>query len=91
MTENQSLEKKLKKLIVESCNVIDAPDDFPSNAPLIGPGSPLDLDSLDAVEIVVAVQKAFGVRIGGEEGARDILQSVRTLAEYILREQKKDW
>jgi acyl carrier protein len=47
----------------------------------------LGLDSLDAVELVVAVQKKFGVRIGGEETSRDVLQSVATLAEFIRREK----
>ncbi|PNU20622.1 acyl carrier protein [Geothermobacter hydrogeniphilus] len=89
MSETSEFTKRLKQLIVETCNIPDAPEDVPEDAPLIGPDSPLDLDSLDAVEVVVAVQKAFGVRIGGEEGAREVLQSLRTLAEFILREQNK--
>jgi acyl carrier protein len=86
MIEQQQLEQQLKKLIIESCSIPDAPEDFPSDAPLIGPDSPLDLDSLDAVEIVVAVQKTFDVRIGGEDSSREVLQSIRTLAEFVLRE-----
>ena len=81
--EHQALEQELKSLIIEACNIPDAPEDFPSDAPLIGPESPLDLDSLDAVEVVVAVQKRFGVRIGGEDSSREVLESVRTLADYI--------
>ncbi|MDD2558663.1 MAG: phosphopantetheine-binding protein [Desulfuromonas sp.] len=83
--DTQDLEQQLKKLIIETCNIPDAPADFPSDAPLIGPESPLDLDSLDAVEVVVAVQKAYGVRIGGEDSSREVLQSVQTLAEYITK------
>jgi acyl carrier protein len=81
--EREALEQEIKRLIIEACNIPDAPEDFPSDAPLIGPESPLDLDSLDAVEVVVAVQKAFGVRIGGEDSSREVLESVRTLADYI--------
>lgn len=81
--ERQELEQELKRIIIEACNIPDAPEDFPSEAALIGPESPLDLDSLDAVEVVVAVQKRFGVRIGGEDSSREVLESVRTLAEYI--------
>ncbi|MDY0212597.1 MAG: phosphopantetheine-binding protein [Desulfuromonadaceae bacterium] len=83
--DTQDLEQQLKKLIIDTCNIPDAPEDFSSNAPLIGPESPLELDSLDAVEVVVAVQKAYGVRIGGEDSSREVLQSVKTLAEYIAK------
>ena len=81
--EREALEQELKRLIIEACNIPDPPEDFPHDAPLIGPESPLDLDSLDAVEVVVAVQKRFGVRIGGEDSSREVLESVRTLADYI--------
>lgn len=86
MSDLLALEQQLKTLIIEACNVPDAPEDFSSEAPLIGPDSPLGLDSLDAVEVVVEVQKTFGVRIGGEESSREVLQSIRTLAEFIRRE-----
>jgi acyl carrier protein len=81
--ERQELEQELKRIIIEACNIPDAPEDFPSESPLIGPESPLDLDSLDAVEVVVVVQKHFGVRIGGEDSSREVLASVNTLADYI--------
>lgn len=86
-TSNFELEQELKTLIIDACNIPDAPEDFSSEAPLIGPESPLGLDSLDAVEVVVAVQRAYGVRIGGEDTSREILQSIRTLAEFIRRER----
>lgn len=86
-TIDVALEQELKSLIIEACNIPDAPEDFPSEAPLIGPESPLGLDSLDAVEVVVAVQRAYGVRIGGEDTSREILQSIRTLAEFICCER----
>ncbi len=81
------LEQQLKALIITACDIPDAPEDFSNDALLIGPESPLGLDSLDAVEIVVAVQKTFGVRIGGEDSSREVLQSIQTLADYIRREQ----
>lgn len=83
----QQLEQQLKDLIIAACDIPDAPDDFPNDAYLIGPESPLGLDSLDAVEIVVAVQKAFGVRIGGEDSSREVLQSIQTLADFIRQEK----
>lgn len=82
-----TLEREIKNLIIDACNVPDPPEEFPDGAPLIGPDSPLGLDSLDAVEMVVEIQKKYGVRIGGEETSRDVLQSVETLAAFIRREQ----
>ncbi|MEZ4601652.1 MAG: phosphopantetheine-binding protein [Syntrophotaleaceae bacterium] len=82
-----TLEQELKDLIIEACNVPDPPRDFRDDAPLIGPDSPLGLDSLDAVEVVVEVQKKYGVRIGGEDASRAILQSIETLAGFIRKEK----
>lgn len=82
-----NLEQELRDLIVYSCNIPDAPEEVFPDAPLIGPDSPWGLDSLDAVEIVVAVQKAYEVRIGGQETSREVLASLHTLAEFIRKER----
>ena len=76
---------QLQDLIVEACHIQDdIPDNVDPAAPLIGPDSPYGLDSLDAVEIVVAVQKKFAVRIGGENSSREILRSLATLSDFII-------
>jgi len=78
------LEKELLTTIVDLCNVQeDVPDDFSLDAPLVGPDSPFGLDSLDAVEIVVMVQDVYGVRIDTQDQAREILATVKSLADYI--------
>ncbi len=75
---------QLRDLIIEACHIQeDIPDIVDADAALIGEQSPFGLDSLDAVEIVVAVQRRFGVRIGGETSGREVLQSLRSLAEYV--------
>ena len=51
----------------------------------VGPDSPLGLDSLDAVEVVVEVQKKYRVRIGGQDTNREALRSLRVLAEFIRK------
>jgi acyl carrier protein len=85
---SNNLERQLAELIIRFCNVEDvSPVDIPHDAPLIGPDSPFGLDSLDAVEVVVAVQKTYGVRIGGEASAREVLQSLKTLADFIRLKQ----
>lgn len=85
---NDIQERELQALIIEVCNVLDPPAVVSSDAPLIGPDSPFGLDSLDAVEVVVAVQKHYGVRIGSQETSREVLRSLRTLAEYVRRERQ---
>nr|WP_319494254.1 phosphopantetheine-binding protein [uncultured Desulfobacter sp.] len=78
------LEKELLTSIVDLCNVQeDIPDDVPLDAPLVGPDSLFGLDSLDAVEIVVMVQDVYGVRIDTQDQAREILATVKSLADYI--------
>lgn len=84
---HDALERELQSLIIEVCNVLDPPAEVIPDAPLIGPDSPFGLDSLDAVEVVVAVQKNFDVRIGSQETSREVLRSLRTLAEYIRKER----
>ncbi len=88
---NDSLERDLVVLVIDVCNVVDVkPEDVPFDVPLIGPESPLGLDSLDALEVVVAVQKTYDVRIGGEDSSREVLQSFTVLADYIRQKQEAD-
>jgi acyl carrier protein len=86
-TNNEDLETQLQQIIVSSCRVLNPPTEVLPDAPLIGPDSPLGLDSLDAVEVVVLVQRHFDVRIASQETSRDVLRSLRTLADYIRRER----
>ncbi len=73
---------KLKKILVEELGLEGvAPEQIDDNAPLFGEG--LGLDSLDAVELVVIVQKHFGVEIKDMEEARTAFQSVGALAAFI--------
>jgi acyl carrier protein len=75
-----SLESELKALIVSELKLLDVnPEDIQDDAPLFGES--LGLDSLDAVEIVVLVQKHFG--IGIREANKTAFSSIKTLADYI--------
>jgi acyl carrier protein len=81
---SDGLEQELFRLVAETCRVSGPlPDDPLPDAPLIGPDSPFGLDSLDAVEIVVAIQRRYNVRIDAQETSRQVLQSLSTLAAFI--------
>jgi len=86
------LVQEVKQLVVDACNLesIDiSPDDINPDEVLVGPDSPYDIDSLDAIEIVAAVEKKYVVRINNVDTAQKVLKSVRILADFITQKQKE--
>lgn len=81
-------EHELLELICTTCNLQDVElEKITSDDPLIGPDSPLGIDSLDALEVAVTIQQKYGVRMNSENTSRIVLQSLATLAEYIEKNQ----
>jgi acyl carrier protein len=82
-----SLELQLKNLIVQSLMLEDVkPEDIETEAPLFVEG--LGLDSIDALELALAIHQQFGVKTSQEdERNRQIFYSVKSLAEFIRAEQ----
>jgi acyl carrier protein len=83
---SDSLESRLKKLIVESLMLEDVkPEEIETEAPLFVEG--LGLDSIDALELALAIHQEFGVKTSPEdERNREIFHSVKSLAEFIRSE-----
>ena len=85
------LQESIRDLVMDACDVEDIPkEDVGMDDPLIGPSSPMGLDSLDAVEIVVAIQETFGIRMNSQKLARKHLKSIRSLAEFVQQEASED-
>lgn len=82
-TENEALEKELKEFIVTTLALEDIqPEEIDSDMILFGEG--LGLDSVDALELAVALQKQFGVVVDGDsEETRTHFTSVRNLASFV--------
>lgn len=84
----QDLKFTLKKQIIEELNLEDIkPEDIDDNAPLFGDG--LGLDSIDALELVVLMEKYHGVKITDENVGKRVLASINNMAEYISEENAK--
>jgi acyl carrier protein len=75
----------LKALIVKECDKDVAPDSISDDERLIG--GRLELDSLDALQISMAVKDGYGVRIEGGPDSRKALATVSALAEFIIANQ----
>ena len=74
----------LRKIIVENCMVKLDPESIGEETPLFGPDG-IGLDSLDALQIAVAVEKMYGVSLSDSAVAREALQSLGVLRDWIIR------
>ena len=82
MSEVTTTQDRIKRLIVESLNLEGMkPEMIEDGAPLFGEG--LGLDSVDALELVVALEKEFGIKIKSQEIGREVFSSVSALSEFI--------
>jgi len=76
------LKSELKRLIVETLHLEDIqPDEIEDGAPLFGEG--LGLDSIDALELVVALEKSYNVIIEDEEVGKKAFASIEALADFV--------
>jgi len=73
----------IKRLIIKTCRIDVAPESVPDDVPLLGPGSTLGLDSLDTLELAVALKNQFGLQINDSKEAMRIIKSVNSLADAI--------
>jgi acyl carrier protein len=82
MPDTAAVRARIKTLIVESLHLQGtAPSDIGDEAPLFGEG--LGLDSVDALELMVALEKEYGLRIEGHQVGKETFTSVSTLAAFV--------
>jgi len=78
---------ELKQQIIEVLNLEGmTPEDINENAPLFGEG--LGLDSIDALELIVLMEKNYGIKLEDPKKGKDIFSSIKTMAEYIQNHKK---
>lgn len=84
--DEQALKHKLKEVMISELNLEGkAPDDIDDAAPLFGEG--LGLDSLDALQLAMAVEENFGVQIPEGDEARPIFASVNAIVAHIIQQK----
>jgi len=78
---------ELKQQIIEVLNLEGmTPEDIDENAPLFGEG--LGLDSIDALELIVLMEKNYGIKLEDPKKGKEIFTSIKTMAEYIQTHKK---
>ena len=86
MEDVTQLKQRIKNMMVENLMLQVSVDEIGDDQPLFGPNS-LGLDSVDALQLVVALDKTFGLKISDPARAKEILNCINTMADAI---QKKD-
>ena len=86
MDDLNALKEKIKSQMVENLMLQVSAAEIGDDQLLFGPGS-LGLDSVDALQLVVALDKNFGLKIADPAAAREILRSVNTIADAVQKKQ----
>ena len=88
MIETAELKQQLKKQIIEFLNLISVkPEDIKDDEPLFGEG--LGLDSIDSIELIVLLQREYGITIQDPKDGRKILVDINTMVSYIEQHRTK--
>lgn len=80
--QGEELRLKIKEVMVEELMLEQEPSEIGDTVPIFG-GAGLGLDSVDALQLVVGLEKHFGLKVGNSDAAKAILESVETIALEI--------
>jgi acyl carrier protein len=88
--ETAQLKQQLKKQIIEFLNLTSlTPEQIKDNQPLFGDGEGLGLDSIDSLELIVLLNREFGIVIKDPKEGRKVLVDINTMVEYIEKNRTK--
>lgn len=86
-----SLKSEIKKLVVETLKINDVdPESLLDEPSLFSGENTITLDSIDAIELIMVIQKTYNVRLDDQNLARTIMNSVNSIAAFIVEEQAKN-
>jgi acyl carrier protein len=84
----EELIAKLKEEIIDVLNLEDVkPEEIDNDAPLFGEG--LGLDSIDALELIVLMEKNYGIKLQDPSKGKEIFKSINVMADYIQKNRTK--
>ena len=84
----QELTQQLKEQIIEVLNLEEmTPEEIDDDAPLFGDG--LGLDSIDALELIVLLEKNYGIKLANPSEGRAIFESISTIADFVGQHRTK--
>ncbi len=84
----EELIKELKEEIIKVLNLEEmAPEDIDENDALFGEG--LGLDSIDALELIVLLEKKYGIKLASPAEGKEIFKSVASIADFVSKNRKK--
>lgn len=85
-SKDEKLKQELKELIIEECDRDIEPEDIDDDEVLFGSDTKLELDSMDALQISMALHKKYGIDANDSKKLRKIMASINTLADHIQPE-----
>jgi len=88
MNDSTELKANIKQMLVENLMLKMGAAEIGNDQPLFGPGG-LGLDSVDALQLVVALEKNYGLKLSDTEAARKTMQTVNTIAAAIQEHQSR--
>ena len=84
----EELKRQLKEQVIKELNLEDTkPEDIENDAPLFGEG--LGLDSIDALELIVLLEKDYGIKLKDPKEGKAIFESIGVMADYIAKHRTK--
>lgn len=85
----EALIEELKKKVIAALNLEEmSPEEIDENAPLFGDDG-LGLDSIDALELIVLLEKEYGIKLSSPAEGKEIFKSIAVIADYVSKNRKK--